>query len=219
MPSISTSSKLYRAFKDIDGSAYHTLIRFYESKTTQIAQLAFPKYFEILVDYTNALFEVGAYSKHLEEVEQVIRISIANNIQFYKGEDIYFKSLFQKAAAHFNLLEYQQSEYILKELIKIAPYNTLPIRFLKKCKENKRPKYIKTGRALSIVLFFLAALVAAIEVIIIYPFRPKNTFIFENLWIGILGFGLFTLLATHLYHKFKVNIEVQQFVKLVRANK
>lgn len=219
MPSVSTSTKLYRDFKDIEEGAYHTIIRFYESKAIKIAQLKFENYFEILVDYVNALFEVGAYTKHLEEVEQVIRFSITYNIQFHKGEDIYFTSLFQKAAAHFNLLEFQKSEYILKELIKIAPYNNLPIRFLKKCKSKTRPNYIKTGRALSIVLFFIAAITAVIEVMIIHPFTPEKTLIFEYLWISILVFGILILVATFLYHKVKMNLEVQSFVKQVRGNK
>jgi len=219
MPSISTSSKLYRDFKDIDGSAYHTIVRFYESKSSQIAQLEFETYFDILVDYTNALFEIGAYTKHLREVESIIRFSIEHNIQFYKGQDIYFKSLFQKAAAHYNLLEYTQAEYILRELIKIAPYNTLPIRFLKKCRSQSRPTYIKTGRAISIGLFFVAALITAIKVIVITPFAPENLSFFEYLWISTLGSGIFILIVTFLYHKYKMNSEVESLVKAARARK
>lgn len=219
MPSISTSSKLYRDFKDIDGSAYHTIVRFYESKSLQIGQLKFETYFDILVDYTNALFETGAYTKHLKEVDLIISLSIKHNIQFYKGQDIYFKSLFQKAAAHYNLLEYKQAEYILRELIKIAPYNSLPIRFLKKCKNQSRPTYIKTGRAISIGLFFIAALIAAIEVMFINPFVPESLSFFEYLWISILGIGIFILIATSLYHKYKMNMEVETLVKRARAKK
>lgn len=219
MPSISTSSKLYKDFKDIDGSAYHTIVRFYESKTKQIALLDFETYFDILVDYTNALFETGAYTKHLKEVERIIQLSIEHNIQFYKGQDIYFKSLFQKAAAHYNLLDYKQAEYILKELIKIAPYNTLPIRFLKKCRSQSRPPYIKTGRAISIGLFFIAAIVAAIEVMIINPFVPESLYFFEYLWIGVLSLGIFILITTFLYHRYSTNMEVETFVKQARTNK
>ncbi len=219
MPSISSTSKLYRDFKDIDGSAYHTIVRFYESQAEKIAQLEFETYFDILVDYTNALFEIGAYAKHLKEGEKIIRLSIEHNIQFYKGQDIYFKSLFQKAAAHYNLLEYKKAEYILKELIKIAPYNTLPIRFLKKCKSQSRPSYIKTGRAASIGLFFIAALVAAIEVMVINPFAPEKLSFVEHLWIGILGVGIFILITTFFYHRYKMNAEVDDLVRQARTNK
>lgn len=219
MRTLSTSTKLYRAFKEIDGSEYHTLIRFYESKKTEIDQLNFERYFDILVDYTTALFEVGAYAKHITTVQQVIQLSIEYNIQFYKGEDIYFKCLYQKAAAHFNLLEYDTAIHILKELIKIAPYHGLSILFLKKCINRTQPSYIKVARAASIVLFLGTAIITAIEVIAIRPFSPMYTATFEQFRLITLVLGIFVLAGAFLYHRYQTNHQVNTFVKKIRRSK
>ena len=218
MPILSTS-KLYRDFKDIDKDAYHTIIRFYEAKQMAISRLPFDVYFDMLVDYTSALFEVGAYTKHITTVDKVIQLSIAHNIQFYNGVDIYFKSLYQKAAAHYNCLEHDAAIHILKELVKIAPYHNLSILFLKRCLYRSQPKYIKIARATSIALFLGAAIITAIEVMIIHPFSPTYANLFEQFRLLTLGFGIFVLLGTFLYHRYYINYQVGQFVKEVRKGK
>ena len=219
MHTLSTSTKLYRNFKDIDGVEYHTIIRFYESKATEISRLNFELYFDILVDYTNALFEVGAYAKHLKSVEEVIHLSIEHNIQFYRGEDIYFKNLYQKAATHYNRLEDEKAIHILKELIKIAPYHGLSILFLKKCMNRTQPNYIKIARATSIVLFLSAAIITAIEVMYIHPFSPTYTDVFEQLRFITLGFGILVLVSAFLYHRYTISHQVNRFVKKIRSVK
>jgi len=219
MRTLSAHTKLYQDFVGIEEGAYHTIVRFYEAKILEIAQLNFDNYFEILVDYTNALFEIGAYDKHLTEVTKVIQLSIEHNIQFYKGEDIYFKSLFQKAASHYNLLESEKAEHILRELIKINPYNELTIRFLKKCKTHAQPKYIKIARATSIFLFLTAALIAAIEVIVVYPFSPTKANLFLSIRIVTLSLGMFVLLGTFIYHRYQVDLKIDRFVKKMRNRK
>ncbi len=219
MRTLSTSTKLYRDFKEIDGSEYHTIIRFYEAKKSEISHLNFEWYFDILVDYTNALFEVGAYAKQITTAQQIIQLSIEHNIQFYKGEDIYFKCLYQKAAAHFNLLEYDAAIHILKELIKIAPYHGLSILFLKKCLNRAQPNYIKIARAVSIVLFLGTAIITAIEVISIRPFSPMYTAIFEQIRLTTLGLGILVLVGTFLYHRYQINHQVHTFVKKIRRSK
>ncbi len=219
MRTLSTSTKLYRDFKEIEEGAYHTIIRFYEAKIALITRLNFDLYFDILVDYTNALFEIGAYTKHINTVQQVIQLSIEHNIQFYRGEDIYFKSLYQKAAAHYNLLEYETAIHILKELIKIAPYHGLSILFLKKCKYRSQPTYIKIARATSIVLFLGAAIITAIEVMIIHPFSPIYTAVFEQFRFATLGLGIFVLIGVFLYHRYQMNRQVNIFVKKARQIK
>ena len=219
MNTLSAHTKLYQDFVGIEVGAYHTIVRFYEAKIAEITRLNFDNYFEILVDYTNALFEIGAYAKHLMEVTKVINLSIEHNIQFYKGEDIYCKSLFQKAASHYNLLEQKEAVYILKELIKIDPYNDLTVRFLKKCKTHAQPKYIKIARATSICLFLGAALIAAIEVMVIYPFSPTNAPLFLNLRIATLSLGLLVLVGTFVYHRYRVDLKINQFVNQMKAKK
>lgn len=219
MSILSTSTKLYRSFKEVEEGDYHTIIRFYEGKKVAITRLDFDYYFEILVDYANALFEVGAYDKHLGIANQVIQLSIEQNIQFYRGEDIYFKSLYQKAASHYNRLEYTEAIHILKELIKIAPHHSLSIQFLKKCLNHSQPRYIKIARAASIVLFLGAAVITAVEVMYIHPFSPTYTESFEQLRFITLGLGLLVLIGTFLYHRYQINHQVNILAKRIKSEK
>ena len=217
MHSISSTNKLYQDFIGIEEGAHRMLVRFYEAKAEEIARLDFDTYFEILVDYTNALFEIGAYTKHIEQVEKILQLSIEHNIHFYKGEDIFCKSLFQKAAAHYNMLEFDRAEYVLKELIKITPTNELAIRFLKKCLYQSRPAYIKYARAISIACFLGAALVTAIDLIFIHPFATNDTHFWEYLRLDICGFGILLLGGSFLYHRLRVNFQINHFVQKVKA--
>ena len=219
MSTYAKNAKLYRDFTEIDLGAPHTLVRFYEANETGIAALSFENYFEILVNYSNALFEIGAYAKHIKEVDKIIYLSIEQNIRFFGGEDVYFKSLFQKAASLFNLHEIERAEHILRELIKMDPYNQLSIRFLKKCLFRYRPRFVKRGRAFSIVLFLTATLVTAIEVMFIYPFLSEWGSFFEYLRWGIFGLGLVLLGGNFLLHYFRVNKAVNSFALHARAGK
>ena len=77
-------SKVYRDFKEIREDSFRTVIVFYERYLPDISSLEFPEQFELLVDYADALFESGAYQKHLIASREIIRNSIYNNIQYHK---------------------------------------------------------------------------------------------------------------------------------------
>lgn len=213
---LSTSPKIYQDFVDIDEGSYHTLVRFYESNSIEITSLKFEAYFEVLLDYTNALFEIGMYSKYILEIDKIIQLSIQQNIQFYKGEDIYFKSLFQKATSYYNTLEYQKAEHILMELIKMTPYHGLSIRLLKKCLASSQPFYIKNTRAASIFIFLTAALITAVEILYIHPFASHLSSCFEYLRFGLLGLGLFVLITAYYFHRYQINRVVNSYLVKIR---
>ena len=219
MSTFTKTSKLYRDFTEIDDGAYHTLVRFYEVNEQDIISLKFEVYFEILVNYTNALFEIGAYQKHIDEVEKIIFLAIQQNIQIYQGEDIYTKSLFQKAASYYNLLEFDKAAYILKELIKINPTDQLAIRFLQKCGYQARPSYVKKGRAISIVFFLVATFLTALEVLYVKPFMPEWASIIEYLRWTVFGVGILILGGSFLYHRIRVFQNVQGVVRAIKIAK
>ncbi len=213
MHSLSAASKLYKDFKEIDQTAYHSIVHFYEAHQPELELLVFDTYFDVLVNYADALFEIGAYGKHIVEVDKVIELSIRHNIKFYKGEDIYFQSLFKKAASFYNTLELAKAEHILKELLKIAPNHGLTIRFLRKCLRRNQPPYFQKVRAVCIFLFLISALISASEVIIIRPFQSEFQATSEFLRIGTFLAGIILLAGTYLFHYAQVNKQVNQFLK------
>lgn len=206
-------SKIYRDFQEVQQTSWHNVTRFYEEHERLILNLEFEEYFEVLLCYTGALFEIGAYRKHISMSNTIIEISILENIPHFRGDDIYSKTLFRKAASHFNLLEYKDCEHILRELIKMNPQDDDTVNFLKRCLRSTQPKYIQNSRAAAILFFFLTAIIICIEVLFIKHFLPDLTDMVMDLRNGIFIIGLFTLFSGDLYHRWKTNKEVNDFVR------
>jgi len=212
-------SKVYRDFKEIESNDHRQVIRYYEQFEDQIHHLDFEEYYEIVLAYVDALFEIGAYQRHLLMVDVVIEHTILNNIQFRKGEDLYRSLLFKKAASLHNTLEYEKADYILRELIKIDPYDRDAILFLKRCLRKKHNAVTHHSRATSIFLIMIAALVIALEVLFIRPFYQIYAQTVEYSRITIFMMGLFALVGGELYQRICVSREVNQFVQEIKAQK
>lgn len=197
-------TKVYRQFKAIDPSAYRDIIRFYEREEEKILRLEFDEFFELLVAYVDALFEIGAYRKHLLLVDVVIEKSITNNISLYKEEDLFRKMLFRKAASLYNTQEYIKSAYILTELLKINNEDPSYGMLYRKCRLKARPSLLNHTRAGAVFLFFITALIIALEVLFVRPWYEMHTTVImgvRNLTFIlacstlIVGFGCNYLLA------------------------
>ena len=212
-------SKIYRDFRDIEDNDYRTIVRFYEEYEDEIRQLEFEEYFELLVAFVNALFETGSYKKYLLMVDVVIETTILKNIQLFQGEDIYYNMLFRKAASHFNLMEFGKADYILRELIKMDPFQEETIGFLKKCLRKMDGGRVKKFRNLSLFLFCFSAITIGVELIYITPNFPDLTqtvMLFRNtLFLG----GILGIFGSDFIHRIRVNQEVNQFVKEAALNK
>lgn len=212
-------SKVYRDFKEIDTVAYRKIIRFFEKREEAIGRLEFTEYFELLVCYVDALYEVGAHQKHLRMIDTVIEHSIAHNIHFYKGLDIYSTMLLKKAVSHYHLLQHKEAEYILKELIKMDPEDNEVVSFLKKCLRRKSSKLVSVARASSIFIFLLTAFLISMEVLLIRPFYKMYAPLIENSRITLFIIGLVILVGADLLHRIFVEQTVREFVKNTKKSK
>ena len=212
-------SKIYRQFMEIEDQDFQQRIRFYEEHEAAIKKLDFEESFELLIIFVNALFETGAYEKHLIEVDIVIENSILRNIQYFNGEDIYRKMLFKKAASLYNLRRFKKADYVLKELIKIDPFDKDPILFLKKCLRKSKSNLIKITSALSIFMFLLTAAIIGVEILWIRTLHVEYTPFVETLRIGTFVIGILLLLAGNLFHRFRIEKEVRAFVDTIKKQK
>ncbi|MFK7773265.1 MAG: hypothetical protein AB8F94_14045 [Saprospiraceae bacterium] len=159
----SLHSKTYNSFKEIDLYAYQLIVDFYAKHEEDIQQLKFHEYFELHLAYIEALLETGLYQDLLKVCDETIEAVIQQNIQYYQGEDIYRKLLLRKASAHFNLLEYHKTEFILKELIKINPKDDHAVRFFRKSQMHRPPIFVQNTRNVSLLLFLFTAMVICFE--------------------------------------------------------
>lgn len=194
---------VYNSFQEIDPLSYNTVIRFFNEHVDDITALDFEDYFEILTTYVNALFEVGAYQKHAAMADVVIESSIMNNLNVFHGVDIYEKTLFQKSASLYHLQEFDRSVYVLTELIKINPNNSIYHDFLIKNKLQIKPGYMVRAQGVSIALYFMSILIIAVSSFYLDPFLPAWSGKAETLRnIAFLG-GTLLLLGTDGLHRFK----------------
>jgi hypothetical protein len=209
-------SQIYRHFRAIDRSEYRRVVRFYERNEKSILMLDFEEYFELLVAYTQALFEISDYNKHLLMADVVIQTSILQNISHVKGDEIYCSTLFQKAASHYNLRELPKAKHILRELLKMNPYDTVSVHFLGKIMREDTPSYIRHSRAISIFLFLMSALLICVQVLFIKTFYTLYDPIVELSRNSIFALGVLILVGSEIIHRCRV----QHFVnKLVKENK
>lgn len=197
----------------LDEKAYRDMIRFYEEREDDIKQLDFQEFFELLLAYIDALFEIGSYRKYLLLVDYAIECSFTNNVRHIGQKDVFYHLLFRKAASLYNTLSYKKADYILRELIRINPEREEVSQFLKKCLRKMNPAIIRHSRAASILMFFLAAIVICVEVLFVRPFASEFTAPFELSRNLIFGFGCFLLLAGTIIHRWQIDREVNAFVK------
>lgn len=169
-------SRIYMDFKSIDAKAYREIVRYYERFEDQILNLpSTDEYHDMLVIYVNALFEIGAYRKHLLLVDHVIEISVKTDLTIFRGEDLFRMSLFRKSASLFNTHEFRKCEVILRQLVKIDPFDKITVRFYRKCLRHSRPVMVNKYRATTVFLFLFSAIVIGIEVLFIRPFYDNYT--------------------------------------------
>jgi hypothetical protein len=187
-------SQTFRAFTELDPNAHRAMLRFFERNREEIDALDFEEYFVLLAAYTNALFETGDHRRHLVYAKELVEQSIVHNIQYLHDEDIYQKALFQKAASHHQLGHFAHTEYILMELLKIDPDNSLVRQFLAKSYREARPNYVAMARALCVLCCLVAALFSVADILLVGPFFPKDAQAFKFVWQATLAIGLGALI-------------------------
>ena len=212
-------SSVYLNFKEIEGREFRELVRYYEDHVKAIQQLEFDEYFELQVTYINALFEIGAYRKYLDLVEKSIEASIVHNIKYHKGEDVFQKLLFKKAASYYHLMEYHRAEHVLRELIKMNPHDEAVILLLKRNLRKSHVKLIRKTRAISIFLFLLAAFVISVELLVVRYFFEEYTSNFELARNGIFILGCLVLIGGDLINYWQVNKSVNAYIEKAKVRK
>lgn len=197
-------SDVYLEFKSLKGANAEEIIRFYEGNKNEIFDLELENFFELESIYLVALFENQDFKKFLSKVDACIETSIYHNFVFINHENIYNKLLFLKAEAARNSLNFEQADYILKQLFKIDPYQERYYSSFRKTRSKMIPIYLKNTRAVSILLFIFSATVIAMELLIIRNFYPNLVEYVEVLRSLLFGAGWTVLILGELIHYWKV---------------
>ncbi|GJM33155.1 MAG: hypothetical protein DHS20C18_21560 [Saprospiraceae bacterium] len=212
-------SKLYRDFKSIEVAAHHNIIRFFEKYEYAIRQLEHDEYYDLLKDYVTALYNSGSYRKHLMVVDTVIEASLQGQFSAYMERIIFREMLLQKAVSLLNNLQLNEADYILRELIRIDPYDHESITLLKQVLLRDKPRYIRTSRAISVFLFMLSAIIIAVELLFVRHFYQMYDGIVELSRNAIFALGAIFLVGGWIINRLQVEREVERFLHENRKEK
>jgi tetratricopeptide (TPR) repeat protein len=139
-------SETYEAFLAIEAGAYKEKIQYIEENFFLLRELQAEEYFDMMVLYGEALFETGEYSRQAKLADHILEMSIERNIVMHRGQDVYFETLFKKAASLHNLDKIDPAVHILKELIKINPDHESTKLFLINCIISQKKASVRPYR-------------------------------------------------------------------------
>ncbi len=206
-------SEIFHQFKEIEELDFRQKVRYYEENKRNILQSEFEEYFEMHINYLDALFQIGKYEKHNKLCVEIIEVCITDNIASFKGVDVYQETIFRKAASHYNLMEFEAAEHTFKELIKMDKSRTDLHHYLRKTLIQRKSKLLLNMRAISLVLFFIAAAVIMLELLVISPFYPESVDKVEVLRTIIFCSGIAFLAGSEILHFYKCDRKVKKFLK------
>jgi tetratricopeptide (TPR) repeat protein len=171
---IQNSNKIFVQYFNLGETAYREKVRFFEENIHIFDFLQFEIKVEIEIDYIFCLFELGKYERYLNKVDVLIETVIKENIFTIDQINVYNELLFKKAACLYQLSRFIESEFILKQLIKMEKENTLYLGLYVVCKRKILKENFINIKALA-VLSFLAVIIITTCQILTFPLLENYT--------------------------------------------
>jgi tetratricopeptide (TPR) repeat protein len=218
-PLYANRSETYEAFLAIDEGAYKEKIQYIEENFFMLRQLEAEEYFDMMVLYGEALFEAGEYARQAKLADQIVEMSIERNILKHRDQDVYFETLFKKAASLHNLDKIDQAVHILKELIKINPDHERTKLFLINCLIRQKKPTVRPYRNISLGLLLSSAIIIAVELILVRRLWPSWTSIIEIIRNGLFISGVILLITGEVMVRYRAVEDVYSFSRETKRKK
>ncbi len=212
-------SDTYEAFLAIDAGAYKEKIQYIEENFFKLRELDADEYFDIMVLYGEALFESGEYTRQARLADHILEMSIGRNIVIHRDQDVYFETLFKKAASLHNLDRIDEAIHILKELIKINPDHESSKLFLVNCLIHQQKPVVRPYRNISLVLLLTSAVIIAAELILVRRVWPSWTGIVELFRNGLFIGGVVLLITGEVILRYRAVEDVYTFSRETKRKK
>lgn len=212
-------SETYEAFLVLEPGAYKEKIQYIEENFFMLRELDAEEYFDMMVLYSEALFEIGEYARQAKLADHILEMSIERNIVLHRNQDVYFETLFKKAAALHNLDKIDQAVHILKELLKINPDHESTKLFLINCLIRQKKSSVRPYRNISLTLLLLSAFVIAFELLFVTRLWPSWTSIIEMIRNGFFIFGVILLITGEVMVRYRAVEDVYSFARSTKKKK
>lgn len=208
------TSTAYQAFFAIDKGEFREKIRFIHKYKEAIRKMPLSEYVDVMDTFAEALFETGKFDRHIEVADELIELAIMQNIRIVHDRDLYFETLFQKAASLYNLDRIHDAIHILQELLRINPKHESARLFLINCHVRVQNEVHRRIRKVSMFGILGAAGIIAIELLLIRPFIPEIVDTVEMTRNVLFISSVATLLAGELWVRYRA---VSRMYKHVHA--
>ena len=218
-PMYANRSETYEAFLVIEAAAYKEKIDFIEENFFMLRELHADEYFDMMVLYGEALFETGEYNRQAKLADHIIEMSMERNIILHRGQDVYFETLFKKAASLHNLDQLDKAVHILKELIKMNPDHESTKLFLINCLVRQKKSLARPYRNISLVLLLSSAVVIAFELLLVKTFWPSWSSIVEIIRNGLFISGVILLITGEVMVRYRAVEDVYSFSRQTKKKK
>lgn len=212
-------SETYEAFLAIEQNAYKEKIQYIEENFFMLRELDADEYFDLMVLYGEALFETSEYARQAKLADHILEMSIERNIVMHREQDVYFETLFKKAASLHNLERIDQAVHILKELLKINPDHESTKLFLINCIIRQKKSTVRPYRNISLGSLLLSALVIAFELIFVRPLWPTWLSVVELIRNGLFIGGVILLITGEVMVRYKAVEDVYSFARATKKKK
>ncbi len=208
------TSRVFKAFRELERSDHRSVIRFVENYQREIRNLEFEEYFELQLNYAYALFEIGDSHRFLRCVDKLLEESIQHNVKYYYNEDIFAKLLFKKGACHYRMRQWKKAQHVFSELLKMYPSDSLYQTMLQKSWIQDRPTFVYRFTGVGILMLFIA--LACLSIYLITYSLLENTagqMLLQYFWKGTI-LAAFTLSFTgEGWHRVKCWWKTRQIIQ------
>lgn len=218
-PLYAEHSETYEAFLAFEQNAYKDKIQFIEENFFMLRELDIDEYFDMMVLYAEALFETGEYSRQAKLADHILEMSIERNIVIHRDQDVYFETLFKKAASLHNLDKIDPAVHILKELLKINPGHESTKLFLINCIIRQNKSTVRSYRNISLIMLLASAFVIGFELLFVRSMWPTWISIIEMIRNGLFIGGVIVLAAGEVLVRYRAVEDVYSFTKSTRKKK
>lgn len=164
---------LYNKYLYLDDNAYYDKKRFFEQNEADIQNMKLSDVLWIESGYLQALFMTNDYGKFCKRSQDFLEKLIFHNISYFNEEQIFEKILHQRAAAYYQLKDYEKSIHNAKELLKINPERKDTSKILFYAMRSSHVKTLKTVKAGFMVFFIFSGILLMFHQIVVLSFFPR----------------------------------------------
>jgi hypothetical protein len=201
--------KLYRNLKALSAQDAYGVIRYYEENEEAFSALYPEEYLDCTLDYTQALFQTNDYTRHVVMCDHLIEYVMTENLDHWGGEDQFTTLLWSKSQSLYHLHEFEKASKVLRDLVRIDPYQTDSRALWLLCLLRQKPPFRQQVRAIALLVLLLAAVAAGLAGLVFEAWFPQWQQTASWAAVALLGVGMTLLLGVEVVHYIRSVMKVR----------